>query len=467
MMSESSLMGKNEKLIESVKKVALMIEKSDIDEYEIYASKLVDKEIEVFNESVESLSHSDSNGIGIRVFKDKRVGYAWTNSFDENKILDCIEKAILNAKITKADELNGLPHTYESKYSSNNADILKNLFDESFFDISIEEKIERTKNLERIAKKKDKRISGVDSLNYSDAFSEVAIFNSNGFEGEYKETNSFIFLSVIARDGEDTSTGFSFDYKRSLKNFDFEVVADEAVKKSTILLGAKKIKSIVSKVLLDPIIASQFLGIIASILTADSVQKGKSLFKDKINQKIFSLDLNIFDDGLLKNGFASKPFDAEGVAKGRTQVFKDGILKTFLYDTYTARKDKTLSTGNAVRASYMSMPSVGISNFYIEPSNKSFKEILKSIDEGFYIIDVIGLHSGANPISGEISVGAKGIWIKNGSLEYPVKEVTIATDILSFCKEILMIGKDIRFFPSFGYIGSPSILLNNITIGGT
>ena len=100
-----------------------------------------------------------------------------------------------------------------------------------------------------------------------------------------------------------------------------------------------------------------------------------------------------------------------------------------MYDIYTARKDKTLSTGNAVRSSYISMPSVGISNFYIEPSNKSFEEILRSIDEGFYIIDVIGLHSGANPISGEISVGAIGIWIKNGSLEYPVKEVTFATDI--------------------------------------
>ena len=127
----------------------------------------------------------------------------------------------------------------------------------------------------------------------------------------------------------------------------------------------------------------------------------------------------------------------------KTVVIKSGVLNTFLYDIYTARKDNTLSTGNAVRASYESSPRVGLSNFYIKPSNNTFEELIGCVDKGFYVMDIIGLHSGTNPISGEISVGAKGIWISKGSLEFPVKEVTIATDVLSLCKSIDKIGSDL------------------------
>jgi len=141
-------------------------------------------------------------------------------------------------------------------------------------------------------------------------------------------------------------------------------------------------------------------------------------------------------------------------------------LKTYLYNTYTARKDKKFSTGNAVRASYKSTPEVGVSNFYLKPSKTSLEKIIKSVDKGFYVIDIIGLHSGTNPISGQISVGAKGIWIDKGSFSKPVKEVTIATDLLSFCKSIDKIGDDLRFLPSGGYIGSPSLLVKDIAISG-
>jgi PmbA protein len=452
--------------IELAGKVSMLMDKSKVDEYEIYISSSTDNEIEIFEGEVESLSYSDSKGIGIRVFKEKRTGYSYVTSFEENKIIDCIEKAVLNSKITNAEEINGLPLRSEYRYTKE-ADIQKYIFDEDFFKVNLEKKIELAKNLEKIVKGKDKRISGVDSLNYSDNYSEVTILNSNGFEGNYKNTSCFLFLNIISKDKKDTSTGFSFLYERNPQKLNLEKIAQDAAAKSLMLLGAKKIKSTHSDILLDSLVASQFLGIIASILTADSVQKGKSLFKGKIGEKIFSRNINIFDNGIMKEGFSSKPFDAEGVNKGNTQIFKDGILKTYLYDCYTARKDKTLSTGNAVRASYKSNPGVGISNFYLEPSSDySFDDILKKIDSGFYVVDIIGLHSGANPITGDISVGAKGVWIKNGNLDFPVKEVTIATDILSFCKKIETIGNDLKFFPSAGFIGSPCLHVKDIVISG-
>ena len=452
--------------METAQKISLLMDKAGIDEYEIYISNSIDNDIEIFEGEVESLSYSDSKGAGIRVFKENSIGYAYTNSFEENSLSDCIEKAILNSKITAREDINGLPSKDEYKYPDA-PDLSREMYDEEFFKATIEDKIKLSMDLEKIVKGKDRRISGLDSLNYSDNFSETTLLNSKGFKGAYKSTSCFLFLNIISKEGDDTSTGFSFSYGRNPQKLNLEKIAQEAVSKSVNLLGAKKIKSKNADILLDSLVSSQFLGVIASILTSDSVQKGKSLFKDKLGEKIFSENINIFDSGILKKGFSSKPFDAEGVNKGNTQIFKDGVLQTYLYDCYTARKDKTLSTGNAVRSSYKSTPSVGISNFYMEPSkDKSFENILKSIDDGFYVIDIIGLHSGANPVTGDISVGAKGLWIKNGTLDFPVKEVTIATDILSFCKKIHTIGSDLKFFPSGGFIGSPSLYIKDISISG-
>ncbi len=452
-------------IIDISKNAARLIEKRSIKEYEIYSASSVSNDIEIFNSEVESLAYADEKGIGIRVFNDQAVGYAYTNILDERSIGQCIDSAILNAKITNKEAYNSLPQKKDFCYTDFGFD-KKKLVDESFFEYNVEAKIAMAKDLEIRARKLDKKIAAIDTLMYSDAFSHVSIMNSDGLEDSYKTTNSFIYLNVISKQNEDTSTGDYFWVAKSPKDLAIEEVAAKAVHRSVSLLGAKKIRSQVLDVILENFVSAQFLGVIASVLTADSVQKNKSLFKDKIDEKIFTLDLDIIDDGIMPDGFASKPFDAEGVPKGKTSVFSGGVLKTYLYDTYTARKQCTKSTGNAVRASYKSTPSVGLSNFYLAPSETDLDSILKGIDKGFFVTDIIGLHSGANPISGDISVGAKGIYIDHGQLAYPIKEVTIATDILTFCSKIEKIASDIKFVPSSGYLGSPSILVKEINVSG-
>ncbi len=464
-MSSSTNKEKKNNLLKKAENMAMFFKGKKIDGYEIYMATSLNNEIEVYNNEVESLSHSDTSGIGIRIFKDKKMGYSWINSFKENKVNECIEKAILNAEAADADDFNGVPLENESKYSFNE-DIEKFLFSKDLNKYSIDKKIEMLKELEEISKNRDKRIIGVDSLSYSDSFYENAILNSAGIKKNLIQSSSFVFLNLIAKQNNDTSTGFGFAYGRDPNNFNLETIADDAVRRSTMLLGATKIKSRSSTIILDPITASQFLSIIASAITADSVQKGRSLFKNRINEKIFNIDLDIYDDGIMPEGLSSKSFDAEGINKGKTVVFKDGILKTYLYDCYTARKENRSSTGNASRASYRQPPSVGVSNFYIKPGEIDIKNLISKVDDGFYIIDVIGMHSGANPITGDLSVGAKGVLIKNGSISKPVKEVTIASDLLSFCKKIQYVGNDLKFFPSGGFIGSPSIIVKDIAISG-
>ena len=452
-------------LAQFCKDASLKIKKLEVDEFEIYAASSTHNELELFNSQIDNLSFAETQGLGIRIFKDKRVGYSYTSILDEYNIEKCIDRAFSNSKITFQEEFNYLPLESELKSSKGIID-KKILFSEDFFNFDIKQKIQLAKKLEILAKKKDKRVTGINNLIYDDSLDEVMILNSTGFFDSYRTTSAFIYLSVISKEKDDTSTGGFFGYDRSPQEFNLEEIAANAVNRSVSILGGKKIKSQVVDIVLDPFIAAQFLGIIASIVTADTVQKGKSLLKDRIGDKIFKGDFDIIDDGTLSYGLASKPFDGEGVPKGKTVIFENGILKTYLYNTYTARKDKKFSTGNAVRASYKSTPEVGVSNFYLKPSKTSLEKIIKSVDKGFYIIDIIGLHSGTNPISGQISVGAKGLWIDKGSFSKPVKEVTIATDLLSFCKSIDKIGDDLRFMPSGGYIGSPSILVKDIAISG-
>lgn len=452
-------------LIRICKDAALRIKKYNVDEFEIFTASSVEDEIEIFKGSVETLSFSDSIGIGIRVFKDKSIGYAYTTVLGENSIENCIQKAVSNSKITGKEEYNYLPKNEEivlkDKLIDNNS-----LFHENFLDYDIEDKIALSKKLEILTKNKDEKIAGIENVIYSDSIYETAILNSAGFCDKYKTTSCFIYVNAISKKKDDTSTGDFFGCGRTPADLELDRIAGKAVERSVSILGGKKIKSQKVDLLLDPVVSTQFLGIIAGGITSDSVQKKKSIFEGRIGEKIFSSEVNIFDDGTLPDGLSSRPFDDEGIIKGRTCVFEKGYLKTYLYNTYTARKDKTLSTGNAVRASYRSTPEVGISNFYMEPSGTDFNKLLKDMGNGFYVMDIIGLHSGVNPISGQISVGAEGLWIENGNPKYPVKEVTIATDILSFCKSIKKIGNDLWFTPASGYIGSPSLLVDNIMVSG-
>ncbi len=187
----------------------------------------------------------------------------------------------------------------------------------------------------------------------------------------------------------------------------------------------------------------------AQALTAEAVQKGRSLFADKLDKEVASKEVNIIDDGSLEAGLATAPFDGEGVPSKATDLIKEGLLTNYLYDIYTASKDGVESTGNASRGSYRGIPSVSPSNFYLAPGDKDPKDIIKGVENGFYLHKVSGLVTGgANPISGDFSVGATGQWIEGGEIKGAVNEVTIAGNLIDFLKNIEEIGNDLKFNPS-------------------
>jgi PmbA protein len=226
------------------------------------------------------------------------------------------------------------------------------------------------------------------------------------------------------------------------------------------MLGAKKVKSQKVPVIFDPMMAASFVGSVAAAANGDAVFKKSSFLAALQGKKIAPENLTIVDDGLLARGLGTAPFDGEGVATRRTPIVEKGVLKSFLYDAFTARKAKAKTTGNASRG-YKSLPHIGTNNLYLEAGTRPPEEIIREVKNGFYVTAMLG--QGANMVTGEYSRGANGLWIENGELAKPVQEVTVAGHMLEMLKTIDAIGSDLQFR---GSTGAPTLRFAEMTVSG-
>ncbi|MEG3070470.1 MAG: metallopeptidase TldD-related protein [Candidatus Syntrophopropionicum ammoniitolerans] len=190
------------------------------------------------------------------------------------------------------------------------------------------------------------------------------------------------------------------------------------------------------------------MGIISSALTAEAVQKGRSLFAGKLGNRVAADVVTLIDDGTLEGGIGSAPFDGEGVPTGRTVLIDRGVLQQYLYNTYTAAKDGVHSTGNGVRGTFMT-PEVGVTNLFIEAGQTPVAELFQDVASGLYVTEVMGMHT-ANPISGDFSVGVAGLLIENGEITAPVRGMAIGGNIIELFNNIDAVGDDLQFFGSRG-----------------
>jgi PmbA protein len=220
-------------------------------------------------------------------------------------------------------------------------------------------------------------------------------------------------------------------------------------------------------VVLDPTVAASFIALIGRALAASAVQRGRSPFAGRLGEQVANEALVLHDDGLDPEGFASAPFDAEGVPRRRTALIEGSSLRTYLYDTYTAHRGEAASTGSASRGGYRSQPSVSPSNLIVAPGELGFAELLAEAGDGVLVTDVAGLHSGVNPVSGVFSVGASGRVIRDGELAEPLREFTIASDLVSMLRAVRAVGADSRWVPFGGSVRTPSLLVGEMTVAGS
>ena len=425
---------------------------------EAWVEESTSRHVRVYDGDVESLSDAGGRGVGVRAFAGARTGYAYGTELSEDGVSEVSEAACAAAQVADEDEHSGLPDEL-------GAAALDGLASAELAAWSTERKVALALAIERTARARP-GVTQVENAVYSDAESAVALANSRGFAAGYSATQAWAYASAFAGEGAELMTGLGVGLGRDPAALDPEAIGNEAADRALALVGARQPESRRCPVVLDAFVAASFIGFIGAMLSADAVQRGRSLFAGREGEGVADPVLVVVDDGTDPEGPASAPFDGEGAPTRRTALLGEGRLLTFLFDARTARKAGRATTGNATRGSYRSPPSVGTSNLIVEPGGEDLEGLARQAGEGLYVTDVAGLHSGVNPVSGTFSVGASGRLIERGELGTPVRELTIASDLVSMLKAVRAVGSEARWVPFGGSVKAPPLLVGEMAVSG-
>jgi PmbA protein len=393
---------------------------------------------------VETLKESGSRAIGVRVFFGQRAASTYSSDFSAAGIERMLKSALELAKICSEDPNAGIPEAGKLGSLSGNL----HLYHEDVYSLPGPERIEYARRAEKAALDADPRIKNSEGGSFDAATGRKVLANSHGFVGEYRR--SYCSVAVVP-----------ISVARSLAKLDSaEQVGREAARRTLRRLGARKVKTAHVPVVLDPMVASSMLEHIFEGVNGDSVYRGASFLAGKLGQTIAGANVTVIDDGTMPGGFGTTPFDGEGIPTRRTVVIENGILKSYLLNTYTAKKLGLETTANASRG-LAGTPGIGPGNYFLEPGTKTPSQIIAEIKDGLYVTEFLG--HGANLVTGDYSRGASGMWIVNGELAYPVEEITVAGNLKEMFCNISEIGSDLEFR---GSVASPTIRIDGLTVGG-
>jgi PmbA protein len=427
------------------------------EQLEVYASRVEDVEVRAFDGEVESLSSASSAGVGIRVIADGRQGFAHVGALDEDLVAATLEDARDNTRFATPDEFLGLATPDGIVFPE------LDLWDDGVVTLSTDAKVQLALDLEKRVRNGDPRIRQVVSADYGDVRSESAIASSNGITASTRRT--VCSLSVAAIAGDDRHTGVGFGVARGPSGIDLEAIADDAIERSTRLIGAKKIPSSTFTVVFDRRVTSTLLGIVAGALSGESVYKSRSMFAGRLGEAVAVPDLVMVDDPTDSRALGAARNDAEGLACRRNLLIDHGRLSSFVYDTTTARRVGASSTGSAVRGGYATTPTAGCRAITIAPGDLDQSQIIESVGEGLFVQSMTGVHSGVSSVSGDFSVGVEGLLIRGGQLAEPVHEVTIASTLQRMLLSIIAIGGDVEWLP--GVAAAQTIAIEGMSLSGS
>ena len=450
----------SEKILEIGKKAVEKAIKLGATEAEAFLSEGYLNSVEIQRAQIVGCISRWERGIGVRVAYNKAVGFAYATILDEKTVDETVEKALKFAKANKPDE------NWPGFSSSTDFPEIRNTYDKKIEDVQPEELVSYASTMLETALSHDKRVlpigGGVQTSHICQA-----IVNSNGVEAIDKGTGAGCYLVTLAREAtEVTPVCFEYNVERVWR-IDPEWVGREAAKMAISSLKAKKIESGKFSLILNEMALSSLLYYtLISAVKADAVQREQSALKGKIGQKVASELLTVYDDGTLEGGLNSAKFDGEGTPMQKTLIIEEGVLRSFLYDRYTAKKDNVESTGNSAREgldAYMKTPTLEATNFVFSPGTKSNDELIEEIKNGILVFGVQGAHS-SNPATGEFSVVATPAWkIENGQIAYPVKGAMITGTIYEVLQNISGIGRTPRKIEK---VVTPWIRVENVKVVG-
>ena len=425
-----------------------------IEEAELYVGESYSLNFSLFHSEVDSYSSNKSMTILARGIVNGKFGTANCDSWSAQRAKYLVDEIVANAKVIENEDP-AFIFEGSKKYKK------VNTFNKELGLISIDRKMEKAFELEKLIKNGDPRIIEVASVGYEEEAASTTIMNSKGLKLVQKSNYFVYWAEAVGKEGEQTKSGFDLYLGNDFEAFKPEETAKEAVRKTVSQLGGEACESATYKAVLAPSVVKDFLSFYVGNADAEEVQKRSSLFIGKLGQKIASKKITIEDKPLQRNVFA-RWFDDEGVATYNKAIVKNGVLQTYLYNLTTAAKDNVETTGNASRGG----SKMGTSPFFLslKPGKKSQDELFEEIQDGVYITSVTGLHAGLNPQSGNFSLQSSGFLVKGGKIDKPLDVITVSGNLIDIFKDVVEVGSDVKVFPSA--VSCSSLLIKKIVVSG-
>jgi len=411
------------------------------EELEAYVARSSDTQVRVHDGGVEQLAVAESLGVGVRVVRDRRQGFAYCGTFDPTALAETVAEASDNAAFAEPDEHAGvaLPDGVEPA--------VLDLWRAGLADVPTERKVALAMDLERAVRDADPRITAIESCDYADSLGETAVVTTTGIRRATRATGCELVAYPLAADGDDVQQGFGFSVGRSFDDLDLEAAAADAVDRAVRQLGAVKPPSGRLTIVLDPWVTAQLVGIVAGTLSGEEVIKGRSLYAGRVGEQVANPALTLVEDPTDARAWGATAIDDEGLAARRVPLVDAGTLRGFVHSTWTARRSGAVSTGSAVRGGFKTAPTSGCRAAALAPGTATPAELMAAVDDGVLVHEVSGLHSGVNPVSGDLSTGAQGLRIRGGEVAEPLREFTIASTLQRLLLDVTAIGDDLTWLP--------------------
>jgi PmbA protein len=438
-----------------------------LDGAELYKKRKIKSSMSTFQGKIDRFSESDTFGISFKVIKNKKAGYSYTEIMNSESAKRLVEDAIDNLKITVSD--------YEEELFNGSSEYpgIKNAYVGAFESLTSDNKFQKLTEFVKGIENSDERIVFVPVNGISHDTQEIRIVNTEGLDVSFKHDGGYIYAMAVGKEGDSTKTGVAADIGKDPEKFKIKKMIDRISSDIRYSLGAKPVKSGKYNLIIRNNIFGEFLLTFMQMFSAESIQRGFSPLENKLNQMVANKSVTLIDDPLLTDSAVSRVFDDQGVPTKKKTLIEDGKMTTYLYDLRTAKKDGVKSTGNAIKLrDYTDKPSIMPFNIVLKPGEKNFEELVQTLDNGIVITSLDGLHSGADNVTGEFSLGASGFFVENGKILRGVEEITVSGNFLSLLEKIDVVGND-SVFSFQGLLGDnvlayvPSVIVKNMDIAGS
>jgi len=418
------------------------------------------QEAKVRNTEIETVKQSQERCLGLRAMvaggEGRSTAITSTSDLSHEAIDRLAEETVALARATAPDPHAGLP---EGPFADGVLDL--GLADPADREVSLETRIEEAKRAEAAARAVDPRIDNSEGSQVGSDWNHIFYRNSLGFAGDYESAYHSIFSEPLAREGDSMQRDYWMSVARRLSDLEeAEKVGREAGERAVRRLGARRPKTGEVSVIFDSRTAPSLLGHLAACVNGYSIYREASFLASQLGEKIAASALTLIDEGCQPAGLASRPFDGEGLPTRRNVIVDQGILQTWLMDSYSARKLSMKSTGSATRGAG-SGPGVGTTNLWLEPGPDPWDDIIAQTEKGLVVTELIGM--GFNPTTGDYSRGASGLWVENGEILYPVEEITIAGNLGDMLQNIDRVGSELQWF---GRTAAPPLRITQMTLAG-